>query len=508
MTDQDPGRRPLSAEGAEAMDWPDPVPLEHDAGSWDFPMSAFSDTIMKMGLGLAKATQTDWALPGVAALGVLAAATGGRAIVEARPGWQEPLNLFTVTVARPGERKSAVLRAMTEPLLAVEKELVRAGRDARLQAETEREVAMKAAEAAKARAGRAIDGQRAQLTEEAIGLAEMANAITVPPIPRIVADDVTPEACASLLVEQDGRLAIISAEGGIFDIIAGRYSGNVPVLDVWLKGHAGDLLRIDRKGRPPEYVERPALTLCLMVQPDVLHRIAGPSAFRGRGLLARILYAMPQSKVGTRRINQPPPDPEVVANYHALIATLVRSLDPWGGDPARLTFDTDATKLLVQLETDVEARLAPGRELASISDWGSKWLGAVIRIAGLLHLADHPEDGWRHPIEKDTLRRANMLGTYFRAHALRAFDEMRVDPMVDAARYLLEVLRRHPGPVVSRRDLHRSTSRSRFPRASDLDAPIQLLEENCYLRRLEVHDEGGRGRPKSPSWLVNPKLSK
>jgi hypothetical protein len=36
--------------------------------------------------------------------------------------------------------------------------------------------------------------------------------------------DITPEAAASLLAEQGGRLAIISAEGGIFDIIGGRYS--------------------------------------------------------------------------------------------------------------------------------------------------------------------------------------------------------------------------------------------------------------------------------------------
>ena len=107
----------------------------------------------------------------------------------------------------------------------------------------------------------------------------------MPPVPRLVADDITPEAAASLLAEQGGRLAIITAEGGIFDIIAGRYSPKaIPNMDLWLKGHSGDPLRVDRKGRPPEHIPRPALTLGLMIQPQVLaaiaanQRVPGPRA--------------------------------------------------------------------------------------------------------------------------------------------------------------------------------------------------------------------------------------
>jgi uncharacterized protein DUF3987 len=80
-------------------------------------------------------------------------------------------------------------------------------------------------------------------------------------------------ACA-LLAEQGVPLAIISAEGGTFDIITGRCSGNVPHMDLWRKGHSGDPLKVDRKGCPPEYVRRPALTLGLMIQPEVLDTIA------------------------------------------------------------------------------------------------------------------------------------------------------------------------------------------------------------------------------------------
>lgn len=115
---------------------------------------------------------------------------------------------------------------------------------------------------------------------------------SVPVLPRLVADDITTEAAASLLAEQGGRLAVLSAEGGIFSTLAGRYSGGSPSLEVFLKGHAGDLLRVDRKGRPAEHIESPALTLGLALQPEVLRDIARIPGFRSRGLLARILYAL------------------------------------------------------------------------------------------------------------------------------------------------------------------------------------------------------------------------
>ena len=76
-------------------------------------------------------------------------------------------------------------------------------------------------------------------------------------LPRLLADDATPEAIATLAAGQGGRLTIAAAEGGIFDIFAGRYTGGVKNLDVLLRGHAGDSYRVDRKGREPEHIEEP-----------------------------------------------------------------------------------------------------------------------------------------------------------------------------------------------------------------------------------------------------------
>ena len=93
----------------------------------------------------------------------------------------------------------------------------------------------------------------------------------------------------------------------MFDQMAGRYNQAAgPNLGVYLKGHAGDLLKVDRRGRPPEYVERPCLTIGLAVQPEVLRGLASRPGFGGRGLLARFLYSLPESLVGRRQPGAPP----------------------------------------------------------------------------------------------------------------------------------------------------------------------------------------------------------
>ena len=315
-----------------------PIPLTQTVQLPPFPVDAFPQAIADMVKGVAEATQTDPAMPGTSALSSLSACTGGHAEIEIRSGWREPLVLYTATIAGSGERKSAVQQAMVSPIFDVEKQLGSAGMEARMEAEARKQIAAKAAEKARNTAASVTgdDAAKAEAMDTAIHAAAFAELIEVPPVPRIVADDVTPEATASLLAEQKGRLAIISAEGGIFDIIAGRYSQSIANMDVFLKGHSGDPLKVDRKGRAPEYIRRPALTLGLMIQPQVLSAIAAHREFRGRGFFARILYAYPVSKVGHRKIAPDPTSQDVQKRYESTVATLAAGLAEWAGDPAIL----------------------------------------------------------------------------------------------------------------------------------------------------------------------------
>jgi hypothetical protein len=497
----EPGSRLEIATGNPFPD--EPIPLTGSQPLPAFPTDALPTVLERMVTALAESTQTDPAMPGTSILSVLAATVGGRAEIEIRAGWREGLNLYTVTVAGPGERKSAVQAEVTRPLRDQEANLANESAAARREAETMRHIADKSAEQAKAAAAKAEGADKDRLQAEAIGLAQMAEAITVPAVPRILADDITGEATASLLCEQGGRLGIISAEGGIFEVIAGRYSSNIPQMDVWLKGHSGDPIRVDRKGRAPEYIPRPALTVGLMIQPDVLTTIGRNGAFRGRGLLARFLYALPVSKVGHRRAGAASVPDEIASKYTTLIATLARDFHAWT-DPAILRLDPHTAAGVIALEEAVEPQLADNGDLASLADWGAKLVGAIVRIAGLLHLAEHGEPGHRIPVALDTLQRAQRIGSYYKRHAIVAFERMRVDQTIDDARYLLAVLGRLGQPTVSRREIFTAASRGRFKQAADLDPAIKVLLDHGWLAEIPVETPTGRGRPPSPRWHVHP----
>ncbi len=338
---------------------------------------------------------------------------------------------------------------------------------------------------------------------DAIGAAMFAESISIPAIPRIVADDVTPEAAASLLADQGGRLAIISAEGGIFDIIAGRYSRAVPNMDLWLKAHSGDPLKVDRKGRPPEYIPRPALTLGLMIQPAVLSAIAANREFRGRGFLARILYAFPTSKVGHRKIAPPPVHNSIRDRYQKTVSDLASGMAEWLGDPAALVLTDTAQEAIQMIEEAIEPTLAGDGELASLADWGAKYVGAIARIAGILHLAEHGADtGPRTPVAAQTILAASRIGAYFKACAINAFAEMGTDRITADAVYLLDRVRWIDQSEVSERDLHVAT-KSRFKKKADLLPALERLVEHGYLLPIAAAPTGERGRPGSQRYRVH-----
>ena len=100
---------------------PDPIPLTDRAEIPPFPVDSLPKPIADMVKAVAEATQTDPAMAGTSALSALSACTGGHAEIEIRQGWQEPLNIYTATIADPGERKSAVQLSMVRPIHDVER---------------------------------------------------------------------------------------------------------------------------------------------------------------------------------------------------------------------------------------------------------------------------------------------------------------------------------------------------------------------------------------------------
>ncbi|MFD5437035.1 YfjI family protein [Kitasatospora sp. NPDC127067] len=495
------------AFAAEPPGWEEPIPLGQARILPPFPVDALPGWVADMVAAVAEETQTPVDLAGCLALAVLAVAGGGRAVVVVRGRWREPVNLYVVVALPPANRKSAVFTAMTRPLVKVERALVEQSAGAIVEATTTASLARAAADKATAKAAAASEDEREELNRLAIDLARTAADITVPAEPQLIADDGTPAAITTLLAEQGGRLAVMSAEGGIFDTIAGRYSGGSPDMEVFLKGHAGDLLKVNRQSRDKQYIDEPALTMALAVQPCVLEDIGRNRVFDGRGLLARFLYSMPESLVG-RRKSLPDLIPDEVADeYERKVTALTLAMADWT-DPAVLTTTPEAGAALVAFQDRIEPRLAPCGALGHISEWAGKLVGATVRIAGLLHLAEHGGDGYKQPITVDTVERAIRLGEYFTTHALNVFEAMGADKALAGARTVLKHLTDYPAPSFSRRDLMAKLSRAEFPTVTVLESALGLLEEHGWLRHEPAppRPPGTRGRPPAPRYATHPQL--
>lgn len=486
--------------------WEDPVPLSGPRKLAAFPLDALPDWLAEYVAAVAEETQTPTDLAGCLALAVLATTAGGRSVIHVRGHWREPTNLYVGVALPPANRKSAVFALLSDPLYEAEKRLKELAQPAIVEAEMTARLAKEAADKATAKAASARADERDDLVANALALAQTAEDITVPAVPQLLADDATAETVTTLLVEQGERISVMSAEGEIFDIMAGRYSSGSPNLGIFLKGHAGDRQRVNRQNRK-EYIEHPAVTMGICMQPQVLEAIGRNDVARGRGLLGRFLYSLPESLVGRRDVDPEPIPDDVKETYHRNIQALALFFADWT-DPAVIQLSPEADTVLKDFQRDIEPRLEKrGGQLGHIQDWAGKLAGATARIAALLHLAVHLEQGHRLPVGEATMRDAVALAEYFASHALAVFDVMGADPTVDRARSVLEALRIHRWNEVSKRDLMVKLSRSEFPTAADLDPALTLLEDHGYVRAQPVIRTGGRGRPPSPRYTVHPHLT-
>ena len=489
---------------AEVRGWPAPTPLTASpTGLPGFPLWTLPEWLGEYAASLAEVTQTPADLAGCLALAMLAVAAGGKVWIQA-PAWREPANLFTVVVLPPGNRKSEVYRAMCAPIKAAEATLIAETEPLIAEAVIARRIAEAYAEQTATAAENASTfdpTQRALTLTEAAEARLALDAAVVPPKPRLFSDDATVEVLTSLLCEQGGRMAILSPEGEVFSIAAGRYSG-APNFAVLKKGHAGEEMRVDRMGRDSEHVEAATVTLGICTQPGVLAELGATPQFRDQGLLGRLLFSVPDSLLGHRN-NKPSPMPtDQEATYQATMKALVLSL-AGHTEPATLTFTPDAHEAISELLAEVEPRFRADGDLAHMTDWGGKLVGATVRIAGLLHLAKHLRDGWDQPITADTFADARDLGEYFTTHAKAAYDTIGADPATADAKALLDWTRNTDTTRFAARDAQPAL-RSRFKKVTDLDPALRVLETHGWIRRLPAPPRGGRGRPVAPLFEVHP----
>ena len=480
-------------------EWPDPH-LPGMVKAPEIPASILPGWLGAMAGAVADSTQTPPALAVMVGLSVLAAVLQRRfEVAPFADDYTEPLALWTLTALPSGARKSAVFSAMTAPLLRWEKLEYDRGRAERGRVASARKVAEKRierllADAAKAKDDHERERIRAEIQHEKDTMPAELRA------PRLFTEDVTAERLQAMLAEYGERMALLSDEAGIFQIMAGIYNGGSANLDAFLKGHAGTAMRVDRAGREA-HVDKPALSFGLALQPGVLSEVAASRRFRDSGLLARFLFAMPASSVGKRDVRRRVAIPDQVRDdYEAAIFRLLEDVPAVPGKPRVLPMTEPAFELWADFAQEIEDHQGEGGRYEAISDWTSKLPGAVARIAGLLELAEvgrHAEE-----VSEVAAERGVALGRLLIAHAQAAFGLLGTDGVDADAAAVVKWIQANALEEFSRRECQKSLS-GRFRTQERMNKALDRLQQQDALRH---YTKRNKGAPASEMCLVNPKL--
>ena len=476
--------------------WVVPIPFsEHRKDR--FPIEALPKAIANYAAAVSESTQTPLDMAGALSIAVLSTCLQGKFIVQGKADWFEPLNTYVLVIAPPSERKSAVQKMMLKPINKFEVQY-----NLRNAALVE---SSKIQKRILERKQKAIEDQiakgKAQQEDLDRIVQETINFVEVRPL-HLYVDDITMEKLVSTLAANNGRAAIISSEGGIFDTLAGIYTRNVNI-DVMLKGYSGDPIRVDRIGRESESILNPALTVMLMAQPNVVSDVLNNTTFRGRGLTARFLYCMPDSSVGERKFTGAPITDDIYCEYERLIINLLE--DDYAKEPEIITLSEEAYGLLTEFADEIEPRLV--KEYAEISDWVGKLIGNTMRISGLLCRAGkfRGHDFLNIPdkltVDGETMRNAIQLGRYFLNHAQAAYSVLPENTTNHNAEIILNMLQEKHLKRFDRREAMRNCRK--FKTVAEIQPILDFLEDYGYIMQLPDKSKG-KGRPPLPKYAVNP----
>lgn len=497
--------------GSEAVpvqdQWPEPTPLTGLGALPEFPVNLLTPWLGDFSSGLATETQTPLGLCAPMVLAVAASAVQRNVGVRVRAGWSEPTNVFMVSALESGGRKSAVFTRATRPLEQRERDLAKGMREKIAAAENEIAIMKKALARRQEEAAKAEPSDRARLVEESKALAIELAGKSVPKAPRLVASDVTAERLGALLAENGGRMGAFSDEGTLFKVVGGLYNDRGGNLDPLLKAHAGTTIRYDRQGQTG-FVESPALTIGMLVQPKIIVDMAANPQFRGEGFLARIAFSVPRSTVGERDENAPAMDEGTSRDYDRNMEKLL-SIEPAEDDRGRpaahvLHVGRDALDALLEFMRRIEPHRGQHGTLGHISDWACKADGLVVRIAAILHLCDHANDyePWVASTSGSVMDRAiGIVEGYFLPHSLAAFNLMGASPATALANRAVGVIVRQGWREPFTRKVICDALKVEV---ADWSKAHAVLAEKVLVQDLPTKKTGGR--PRGPYYLANPGL--
>ena len=449
-------------------DYAEPIPLVIDEADAPYPLVALGEVLGGAAQAIVDIVQVPAALAAQSVLAAAAMAAQPHANAL-RSGQPIPLSLFALTIAESGDRKTAADRLALRAHQARQLTLLDTYRQALKDYRKGRDIQQR--------------GQTLETKGKVEPLAAEPAEPQAPPLPFILAEDLTLEGLQKSFLLGQASQGLFSDEGGLF------FGGHAGKPENLLKSASGlsslwDGAPIRRiRAAEGESASRSGcrLSVHLMIQPVVAREVLSNPLLQGQGFLARFLVAWPQSLAGTRLYRDLNPDEDLrLQRYWRRMTQLLArtpTLDAHEGlAPPSLAMEAEALSAWIDVHNRIERCLGKGGELQEIKPMAAKGAENLLRIAGVMAVVEESE-----VITRGLIERAARLMDWHLGEALRISNPGQADARKLLAQRLLEWLIANDWQHFEARRLQREGPRFVRKSARQRDELLGILLEHHQL---------------------------
>lgn len=368
---------------------------------------------------LAESLQLSEELTTSAILVAIATAVQGKFHVKIKDGYTEELNIAMMLIARSSERKSPLLNNVFSPITHYVRQfnednntiIEQNKEELKLLLKTKEEIVKELSSTKQRKNENITEASLSEIVDKIINFDKPVNKKT------LYVNDITLEALAVAIQNNDSKLTLIDDEGTIFKIVSGVYKNGVVDMDVLLRALSNDKIIQHRISRNEINISNPKLSALIAVQPIVANEILENKVFNEKGLAGRILKCKPISFIGHRKFDTEPVSYDIYNKYKD---KLIKLLSIENETSVEICLSDSAYELLIKFSNNIEQML--NTNYKHIESFCGKLLGKAIRLAGLLEVANMEFEGdIMLGISQETMFYAIKLTEYYLSQELELY---------------------------------------------------------------------------------------
>jgi hypothetical protein len=382
-----------------------------------------------MVLAVARHAQTDPDMAAMFCLGFSSAVIARSVVIRDVAGGTDVPALWVVVIAESGTGKTRTFNPLIAPIRDLER--AAAGQQVTPDAPSQAGPAgspwyerLDSLEAVPATAHAAPWATAAHVGD----LLRVAQEAAFPGVPvRFIETNTTPEALVDSIACQAFGLLQASSEAEMLSRV--NVGNAVEALAHLNQMWEGEDVRRSRVVRGAVIARRAVLAVVVSPQPRAFEQLRSGQLGRlieGTGFLARCLFCVPTSTVGTRVAQVDPIPIAVRQRYAENLRAMLAVMLPRGPQPNVLTLSDEATRLAQAFYAEIEPRLGTTGDLYAVGQWASRVRQSATRIAAVLHVADlarERQEGLSDPISASAMERGIAIAHWMLTQGRQVWSE-------------------------------------------------------------------------------------